>query len=150
MAIQLPDIAGACACGAVQFHASAPPLARYNCHCRSCQRVGGGAFIPLVVMATVAVRIEGALQWRLAGPDTRTNHARRGCCPSCGMALFARNDRKPELLLIHAGSLEDSDWYEADADIWTLEAFRSLRMDRRIPKVLYSPPLLENDEVARL
>ena len=37
-------VEGGCQCGAVRYRLLGPPLAVYNCHCRDCQRLGGGTY----------------------------------------------------------------------------------------------------------
>ena len=37
------DFSGGCACGGVRYDCSSAPAAMVNCHCRDCQRAGGGA-----------------------------------------------------------------------------------------------------------
>ena len=42
--------AGGCACGAIRYECSAEPVLSFNCHCRDCQRAGGGAFAPILIV----------------------------------------------------------------------------------------------------
>ncbi len=37
-------ITGGCLCGAVRYESSEPPQRTLYCHCRMCQRAGGGPF----------------------------------------------------------------------------------------------------------
>ena len=43
------DITGGCACGAIRYRCSAPPIYMGNCHCRDCQQATGGAYLPAVL-----------------------------------------------------------------------------------------------------
>ena len=38
----MPTIAGSCLCGAVRYVSSAQPAFTVFCHCRDCQKAGGG------------------------------------------------------------------------------------------------------------
>jgi len=38
------DLEGGCACGAVRYRLTAPPLIVHACHCRDCQKLTGSAF----------------------------------------------------------------------------------------------------------
>jgi len=39
------DLEGGCACGAVRYRLTAPPLIVHACHCRDCQKLTGSAFV---------------------------------------------------------------------------------------------------------
>src|SRR5260370_24713374 len=39
------DLEGGCACGAVRYRLTAPPLIVHACHCRDCQKQSGSAFV---------------------------------------------------------------------------------------------------------
>lgn len=141
--------AGGCACGAIRFHVNLKPLAMYNCHCRSCQKTSGAPSLPLLVVTANDTRVSGDVRFS-ATHINETNHAEHVFCNRCGSALFARNPEKPELLLITAGVVDQCDWYKPVADIWTASAKPWVHMDRQIPKVFKSPPLLEKDSAVTL
>jgi hypothetical protein len=50
---------GRCACGAISYECSAKPVFSWNCHCRDCQRAGGGGFSPLAYVSKAALTIRG-------------------------------------------------------------------------------------------
>lgn len=72
-----------CLCGTVKLHISGAPVAQFYCHCDDCQSVTGGAYIPLALFPSEAVKvIEGQPTiWKL---KTRP----RSRCPNCGTLLF--------------------------------------------------------------
>src|SRR5438876_9846382 len=37
---------GGCVCGAIRYECSAEPIMTFKCHCRDCQHVTGGGFVP--------------------------------------------------------------------------------------------------------
>jgi hypothetical protein len=39
------DLEGGCACGAVRYRLTAPPLIVHAYHCRDCQKMTGSAFV---------------------------------------------------------------------------------------------------------
>ncbi|WP_158597838.1 GFA family protein [Noviherbaspirillum saxi] len=139
------QFSGGCACGAVRYQCSATPLAMYNCHCRSCQQAGGGAYSPLIVMATAKLGICGALNRHAVQAETG-GHSERCFCGRCGSPLFALSKQNPEVIVIHAASLDDPAWFKPVADIWTVSALPWVCMDRHIPKVFKSPPVLDREE----
>lgn len=143
------QFAGGCICGAVRYRCAVEPMAMYNCHCRICQRTGGAPFSCLLVMQRSAVTVSGMPKSAQARRQDGS-HGRHGFCPDCGSSLFLSDPERPEILLIKAGTLDDPGGYSAIADIWAIAALPWTRMDYRIPKVLKSPPLLEQDGAVSL
>src|SRR5580700_3215701 len=116
----VPSIfSGGCACGAVRYDCSATPVAMLNCHCRDCQRAGGSAYSPTVIIPKAAFRlVSGEPRYRESTADSGSA-VRRGFCEKCGSPLFASSSARPEMLGIRAGSLDDPSWFRAERDVWT-------------------------------
>lgn len=138
---------GSCICGAVRYECTAAPLAMYNCHCHVCQRAGGAAFSSIVVAAADAVTINGSPSDYSANAAGSSDHAQCGFCRTCGSPLFARSETRPDILIIRATSLTDSNWFKPIADIWTVCAQPWTVMDTHIPKVYRSPPLFRKEDM---
>lgn len=135
---------GKCPCGAIHYECFAQPAAMYNCHCRGCQKLFGTASVPLLVMHAGTISVAGE-QTTVRIPGDR--HPKRLSCAHCGYALFAHSDVTPDILLVNALTLEGNEAFTPVADIWTADANEGTLMDRQIPKVLKSPPLLGTDFV---
>lgn len=73
-----------CLCGQVKIALQGEPLFCVYCHCRDCQVVHGGAYVPAAIYQTSNTRITAGspVPWRL-----RTTI--RGTCSACGTLLFA-------------------------------------------------------------
>lgn len=138
------SFAGGCLCDAVRFRCREAPIAMYNCHCKGCQAIHGAPFAPLLAVNAAGTVITGALERdrRWLGQD---GHPRRSGCPSCRAMLFAGSDALPHVLLINAMFLDDPGMFEPVADIWTVDAQPWTCMDRHIPKVYKSTPLIDLD-----
>ena len=65
----MPAITGSCLCGAVRYSSSAQPTLTAFCHCRSCQKTGGGGYS--VNVAVHLVRLRAALGQATRGRDVR-------------------------------------------------------------------------------
>ena len=48
---------GGCICGAVRYECAADALFMGNCHCRDCQKAGGGAYDPCIGLPGAALKI---------------------------------------------------------------------------------------------
>jgi hypothetical protein len=129
---------GGCICGAVRYECIVEPVISANCHCRDCQRAGGGAFAPALVVPTAALKIRGEAKFH----DTRGDSGHvvsRGFCPNCGARLFGRSMAMPGLTAILAGSLDDPSRYQPAADIYTASAQPWDPMNPALAKFRTSP-----------
>ncbi|WP_429069392.1 GFA family protein [Bosea sp. OAE752] len=71
------------------------------CHCQTCRRETGSAFMAFAVWPSDAVRVTGRTSQWTSSTDHRT------FCPSCGSTLFASSDGSNEIE-IRIGSLDDA------------------------------------------
>jgi hypothetical protein len=84
---------GGCHCGAVRFVARFPSRFVAHCHCESCRRAHGAAFVTWAGFPSSQVEI-------VAGRDALATHASspgvaRSFCGECGTKLFFTSDRWP-------------------------------------------------------
>lgn len=113
---------GGCACGALRYALSAPPLMIYNCHCANCQKITGSAF---TVAATV---IESALSFTSGEPRRTVWKADSGnerfglFCGNCGSRIANGQTPSIGMLSLRAGTFDDTSWVEPVGDIWTKSA----------------------------
>ena len=79
-------LTGGCQCGAVRYRLDGAPTGANICHCRMCQKAGGGPF-----MAFAGVRL-AELAWTRGAPRTfaSSDIAERGFCAGCGTPLTYR------------------------------------------------------------
>jgi len=116
------SFSGGCACGSIRYRCSAAPLAMINCHCRDCQRAGGSAYSPTVVIYRANfLLLQGEPRYHELTAASG-NTARRGFCANCGSPLFASTSARPDVMSIRAGSLDDPKWFRAQREYWTQSA----------------------------
>jgi hypothetical protein len=123
---------GGCACGAVRYEASASPVLMLNCHCRHCQQASGSAYAATVVFPSTAVRLSGEIRYHRR--DGEKGAVERGFCPICGAPVTMKLRRLPDLIAMHAASLDDPSLYEPAMDIFTASAQRWDHMHPDLPK----------------
>ena len=115
------NVAGGCACGAVRYEFGADPVTMLNCHCRDCQRAGGSGYAAIVVVPEAAVRMRGVLRYHwTVGNSGRA--VERGFCPACGSHVAVKLERLPDILGLHAASLDDPTLHKPALDIFTASA----------------------------
>ncbi len=113
---------GGCACGAVRYECSGPPIAMLNCHCRDCQRAGGAACSPTVVVPRSALRLIAGEPRTYKRSGESGSVASRSFCAECGSPLYAFSSARPEFVGVRAASLDDPAWFRPSADVWTASA----------------------------
>jgi hypothetical protein len=98
---------GGCACGAIRYETSSEPVFANHCQCRDCQKrsgTGHGSYLTFARRADVAVRGEAGT-WQVAGDSGNAKvHA---FCPTCGTPVYLTFVAMPELIAVHAASLDD-------------------------------------------
>jgi hypothetical protein len=131
---------GGCLCGAVRYECFADPLFMGNCHCRDCQKAGGGAYDACIGLPAAALKITGKVKYH----DTKAesgNTLSRGFCPECGARLFSKTSGMQDLAMITAGSLDDPSQYKPSIDIFTSSAQPWDYMNPALPKFPKMPPM---------
>lgn len=131
---------GGCACGAIRYECSAPPLRMLNCHCRDCQLAGGSAYSPTVIMARSAVGLTKGQTAAYERVAESGNIARREFCANCGTPLFASSSARPGHVGIRAASLDDPGRFRPEANVWVASAQPWDCMDPTVPSFMKSQP----------
>lgn len=96
-----PVVGGGCQCGAVRYAIQGPLTECNLCHCRMCQKAGGGPFMVFVAVPAATVT------WTRGTPTlyASSSVATRGFCAACGTPLTYQY--KPERLSLVHGTLDD-------------------------------------------
>lgn len=113
---------GGCACGALRYESSGPPIAMVNCHCRDCQRAGGSGYSPTIVVRRASFGVTHGVPTYYQCTSQSGNTARRAFCGLCGSPLFASSSARPDFVGIRAGSLDDPSWFRPTSEVWTQSA----------------------------
>jgi hypothetical protein len=109
---------GGCACGSVRYRLTSDPLFTHCCHCLSCQRQTGSAFvINLMIEADRVEMLAGAPQpVDVPRDDGSTQRIHR--CPTCQVAVFSEYGR-PEVRFVRGGTLDEPGGIRPDVHIFT-------------------------------
>jgi hypothetical protein len=106
---------GGCACGAIRYETSSESIFENHCQCRDCQKrsgTGHGSYLTFPQQADV--RITGkASQWSVAGDSG--NDKIHAFCPTCGTPVYLTFAAMPELIAVHATSLDDPSQFNPQA-----------------------------------
>jgi hypothetical protein len=126
-------LSGGCACGAVRYECKADPVFMLNCHCRDCQRASGSAYAAILAVPVVAVRMRGEPRYHgVVGSSGKA--VERGFCQYCGSQVTIKIGRRPDVLGVQAGCLDDPSVYRPTKDLFTASAQHWDHMDPNLKK----------------
>jgi hypothetical protein len=124
---------GGCACGAVRYSTRHAPIFQNHCQCRDCQRrsgTGHGSYLTFPARAEMAITGETA-HWEIAADSGNVkSHA---FCPVCGTPVLLRFAASPDLIAVHAGSLDDPGLFAPQALTFSIRGPKWDAMDPSVP-----------------
>ena len=127
------NLTGGCACDAIRYEANADPVMMVNCHCRDCQKAGGGAYAAVMVVPNSAIRLSAEPRYHKTVGDSGSA-IDRGFCPNCGCHVTVKLARFPDMIGLHAGSLDDPSRYKPGLDLFAASAQPWDHMDPKVEK----------------
>ena len=111
----MTDLVGGCLCGSIRYRVTAPSLCVSHCHCNSCRRAAGAAFITWMTLKSEDIAFtDGKVTEFQSSPG-----AWRGFCAGCGTSLTYRHADHPEEIDLAAATLDDQTAVAPDDHIWT-------------------------------
>lgn len=134
-------IEGGCLCGKVRYSADAEPAFVGVCHCKNCQKGTGTAFAVVVAVPKPQLSVEGPVKEFSDRGDSGMTLYRR-FCPECGSSLMDEAEAMPNVVMLLAGTLDDSSWVKPGMEIYcdSAQPWVSLGGDRqRFPKMPSRP-----------
>jgi hypothetical protein len=114
------DLEGGCACGAVRYRLTAPPLIVHACHCRDCQKQTGSAFVLNMWIEKSCVEADHGLpkSVMLAAGSGKPHEVL--FCGNCATRLWSKYHAAPgDTLLVRVGTLDHPERIEPDVHIFT-------------------------------
>jgi hypothetical protein len=110
----------------------------FECHCRDCQRAGGGAFLPVVYVPLRSFNLtKGTLRYYYT-ESVAGSFNKRGFCTDCGSRISGAETA--EGIGILAGSLDDPSWFRPQVHIFVADAQPWDILDPALPHFAEYPP----------
>lgn len=132
MEAHLPDQPrqGGCLCGAVRFEITGPVLYSCICHCQSCRKASGGAYVPWATFEKARLSLlAGDMQWFRSSPGVT-----RGHCPGCGTTLTYEDEDRTGQIDITVSSFDDPTQFAPVAHIWVEDKLPWVCIDDELPR----------------
>ncbi len=98
---------GGCACGKNRYATRHEPIFQNHCQCLTCQKLSGtghGSYLTFSASAEMEITGE-ANDWQVAGDSG--NLKTHSFCGVCGTPVYLRFDAMPDLIAVHAASLDE-------------------------------------------
>lgn len=125
-------ITGGCLCGEIRYECQEEPSVAIICHCIDCQRFTGSAFAPELRFSKASFRIvSGTPSGHVVAAESG-NSVERQFCSRCGASLFAVLDKYPDVISVHAGSLDDTTLFRPRFQVWTRTQMDGIRVNDEI------------------
>ena len=113
---------GGCLCGAIRYSIGVPITELRACHCRDCQRASGAAGTVGAVVPADAFKITQGKPKRYSAVADSGRTLHRHFCPDCGSPLYSFREQAPQMVVVRAGTLDDSSGLRITTNIWTKSA----------------------------
>lgn len=105
-----------------------------KCHCRDCQRITGGPYVPAVIFPYPSFRVtRGEIQRHATGGENGARNL-RGFCPTCGSRLTGAENPDRGVIGVVASSLDDPGIFQPKFDMYVEDAQPWDFMDPSTPK----------------
>lgn len=113
---------GGCACGAVRYRVTSPPMIVQACHCRLCQRqTGSSNVVNAQIEADRVIVLSGQIEY--VHVDTPSGHGQRiARCRSCKVAIWSNyliTQQSDDLRFLRVGTLDDPSLMPPAVHIYT-------------------------------
>lgn len=115
-------LTGGCMCGAIRYTLDAPVTELRACHCTTCQKGSGTEGSVNAVIPAAAFKLtKGTPKCHPTQADSgRTLN--RYFCGDCGSPIYSQRTTALDMMVVRAGSLDDSSGMKITANIWTRSA----------------------------
>jgi len=114
-------VTGRCFCGAIRYRFDEAPIVARACWCRDCQYIAAGNASVNAMFRKAAFTLDGDPAVYVSTADSG-NVMRRSFCARCGTHLFSEAENRPEIIVVRAGTLDDSSITRPSRYIWTASA----------------------------
>ncbi len=112
-------IEGGCACGDFRYQVNGEPALMGNCHCTDCKQASGSEMSVVVGVAADSFKILQGETKRWTCKGDSGEDVTRNFCPNCGSRLYTEAVIMPDMIIIQAGSLDDSSWVKPGMELYT-------------------------------
>jgi hypothetical protein len=136
----MTGMTGGCACGAVRFKTTAPPMGVGVCHCLDCQKSSGGGpnYVALIPKGGVEVT-KGEAKIYISQGDSGAEIG-RAFCADCGSPLWSVPGGEAPFVPVKLGAFDDPSGFAPNLHLYTDSAQPWHLMHDGLPRFPKMPP----------
>ena len=123
---------GGCSCGAVRYRLNGDPLFVHCCHCLSCQRQTGSAFVINILIEAERVEITAGEPRSVEVPRDDGSVQEIFHCPDCQVAVYSRYGHRG-IYFLRAGTLDDPASVSPDVHIFVRSKLPWVALPENVP-----------------
>jgi len=113
---------GSCLCRAIRYEVTVPITELRHCHCADCQKSSGAGGSVNAMIPSTGFRITHGTPKRFTKTADSGRTLHRFFCGDCGSPIYSQRAAAPEMMMVRAGTLDDSSGLKITASIWTKSA----------------------------
>ncbi|RSZ33295.1 MULTISPECIES: GFA family protein [unclassified Variovorax] len=130
---------GGCACGAIRYEIPAEPIFQNHCQCLQCQHKSGTGHGSYLSFPRGGTKQSGnATLWDMVGDSG--NVKTRAFCPTCGSPVYMTYAAMPDVITVHAASLDDPSRFKPQAVTYGVRGHAWDFLDPALTKFDRMPP----------
>ena len=112
-------VTGSCLCGKISYSFDkSQVISAHHCHCTDCQKSTGCGKATIVMVPEPAMQMTGELK-KYTVQGEGGSHVSRGFCDHCGSPMMSFIEELPGLVIVKAGSMDDSSWIKITSSFWS-------------------------------
>ena len=134
-------LSGGCLCGAVRYSVTDPPAKIIACHCTHCQKTSGAGCSHNVAVKAAQFRLTQGTPKRYDDRADSGNILYRFFCGDCGSPLYSQRSATPDIMVVKAGTLDDSGSMQVAMNIWTRSARPWMSIDPALDQYPQNRPV---------
>ncbi len=131
---------GQCLCGSIKYCISKPAIRSTVCHCLSCQKSSGSAYSINICIPIEGFKVSGDTLKRYTSVGGSGKKLHRYFCQTCGSPIYTKPDALPGLIIVKAGTLDDTHQFTPEANIWCNSKMEWLKQDHQMLDFEKMPP----------
>ncbi|MEO1137321.1 MAG: GFA family protein [Pseudomonadota bacterium] len=113
---------GGCQCGKLRYEITAPPLMVCCCHCTTCQKQTGGAFVLSAIVRETTFRFTDGAPSKTEWTSDSGNSRYGLFCGDCGSRIVNGQTPSSGVFSLRAGTFDDTSWVRPAGHIWVKSA----------------------------
>ncbi|MET3461599.1 GFA family protein [Variovorax atrisoli] len=134
-----PSYTGGCACGAIRYEIPSEPIFQNHCQCLDCQHKSGTGHGSYLSFMRGGVKQTGsAALWDMVGDSG--NVKTRAFCPACGSPVYMTYAAMPDVITVHAASLDDPSRFKPQAVTYAVRGYEWDVLDPALTRFEKMPP----------